>query len=132
MGGRDRGGISALCRLIESHKAEVIADLRSHYGVGLWDAPLRELYPLIQMLHRDPTSWLFTKLNDWDYPASRGELTLADMFDVFLRANSRKGANPKPYPRPFTPHKRYGGRGRTKPRTTAEIDAFFEARRLED
>lgn len=132
MGWRDRGGIAALCRLIESHKAEVIADLRSHYGVGLWDAPLRELLPLVLMLHRDPTSWLFAAINGWDYPASRAELTAADMFDVFVRANSRKNAKPEPYPRPFSPNKRFGGRGKNKRRTAAELEELLASIRKEE
>lgn len=130
MGWRHSGGISALCRLIQSHQAEVVADLRSHYGVGLWDVSLRELRPLVLVLLRDPTSWLFAEVNGWEFPTSREALTVADLFDVFVQANSRRGSKPKPYPRPFSAAKKYGGRGSS--RTVAELEALFASVRGDD
>lgn len=105
----------------------MIADLRSLYGVGLWDVSLRELYPLVTMLHRNPESWLFAQINDWDFPASREYLTLADSIDVLIQANSKRGSRPKPYPRPFSVDKRYGGRNKNRRRTPAELDALLAA-----
>lgn len=103
----------------------MIADLRSKYGVGLWDVALRELLPLVRMLHRDPTSWLFAAVNEWDYPASRELLSLADLVDVLVQVNTRKGQRAKPYPRPFSQSKKYGGRSKNKRRTPAELAALF-------
>lgn len=123
------GGILALCQLIHSHQAEVIADLRQKFGVGLWDIPLRELVALVQILHRDPSSWLFASAAGWEFPVSREHLTLMDQFDAFMQANSKKGARPKPYPRPFSDAKRYGGKKKNTPRTPAELEALFASRR---
>lgn len=103
----------------------MIADLRSLYHVGLWDLALRELLPLVQMLHKNPQSWLFAEINDWDFPASRESLTLADTIDVLIQAHSKRGPRPKPYPRPFSADKRYGGRKKNYRRTPAELDALL-------
>lgn len=103
----------------------MIADLRQKYGVGLWNVSLRELLPLVQMLHRDPTSWLFAAVNDWDYPTTREALALADLYDAFAQVNSRKGHKAKPYPRPFSTRKTYGGRKKNKRRTPEELSALF-------
>jgi hypothetical protein len=103
----------------------VVADLRQKFGVGLWDVPLRELVPLVRILHRDPTSWLFAVVNGWEYPTTREALTLADMFDAYVQVHTRKGQRPKPYLRPFSPQKQYGGRRKNKRRTPEELSALF-------
>lgn len=123
------GGIAALCQLILRHRAEVIADLRGKFSVGLWEVPLWELGSLIHILHRDPSSWLFAAVAGWEHPASRELLTLADQFDAFMQAHTRKGQRAKPYPRPFSTQKKYGGRGKNKRRTPEELEAVFASRR---
>lgn len=129
MGWWRTGGILALCQLIQRHQAEVVADLRSKFGVGLWDVALRELLPLVRMLHRDPSSWLFAAVNEWEFPASRELLALAELYDAYAQTHTRKGQKAKPYPRPFADVKKYGGRGKNKRRTPAELEAIFARRK---
>lgn len=109
----------------------MVADLRSKFGVGLWDVALRELLPLVRMLHRDPSSWLFAAVNEWDHPVTREYLALADSYDAFAQVHTRKGQKAKPYPRPFTASKKYGGGAKNKRRTPADLEALFAARRKE-
>lgn len=54
---------------------------------------------LISILLQDPSSWLQASINQWKYPWSRETMVLADKFDAFAMANSKK--KPKPYPRPW-------------------------------
>jgi hypothetical protein len=103
----------------------VIADLRQKFGVGLWDVSLRELVPLVRILNRDPSSWFFAAVNGWDFPTTREALTLADLFDAYSHTHTRKGQKPKPYPRPFSVQKKYGGRSKNKRRSPEELSALF-------
>jgi len=86
-----------------------------------------ELWLLVQGLLRDTRSWLFARVNEWEYPVSREWLVAVDQFDMFARANTPKKyqRSLKPYPRPFQTSKRYGGRRKNKPRTAAEVKALF-------
>lgn len=121
------GGIRTLGRLLTKHPSEVAYDLRSLCSVGLGEVRPAELWLLVQGLLRDTRSWLFAKVNDWEYPVSREWLLAADQFDMFARANTpkRHQRSLKPHPRPFATSKRYGGKRKNKPRTAAEVKALF-------
>lgn len=60
-----------------------------------------EAKDLTEVLHQDPSSWVFAARASWDNPVSREFLVLADIFDAFAKANFKR---PDPYPRP-TPDK---------------------------
>lgn len=55
---------------------------------------------IISMLLRDPTSWLFAACNKWEYPLSREDATLREIFDLVALIHSKR--KPRPYPRPFS------------------------------
>lgn len=58
-----------------------------------------EAVRLVGVLSQDPSTQLAASLNDWQAPRSPEWLVLADLFDVFVQANSKRRQNP--YPRPF-------------------------------
>lgn len=51
---------------------------------------------LVEKLTRDPGTWLCASLNRWEYPFSRQEQLLADLFDAF--GSSKVGKKHKPHP----------------------------------
>lgn len=51
----------------------------------------------VQVLMKDPTSWLHAAVGGWEHPASHEFFVMADVFDAIAKAHFR---NPKPYPRP--------------------------------
>jgi hypothetical protein len=52
------------------------------------------------MLIKDPTTYTYAKLRDWDYPVSREWFALADLWDLTLASHVKK-KDFKPYPRPY-------------------------------
>jgi hypothetical protein len=64
-------------------------------------------------------------VNGWDYPITREALTLADLYDGYVQVHTRKGHKPKPYPRPFSTQRKYGGRKKNKRRSPEEVSALF-------
>lgn len=58
-----------------------------------------ECYRLTRVLAGDPSSQVAAALSKWDYPFSRGEQVLADLFD--LQHQSKASRRPSPYPRPW-------------------------------
>lgn len=60
-----------------------------------------EALRLVDILTRDPDSWVHAALADWEHPASREFFVLADLFDAFVRANTPKGRKVERYPRPL-------------------------------
>jgi len=69
-----------------------------------WGEAMRQT----KILARDTASQVGAALAGWQYPVSRGELALMDLYDAFAQATFKK---PKPYPRPWdAPPKRFGSR----------------------
>lgn len=111
--------------MINAHKSEAAADLRSFFGVSLWAVPLYELWHLVTMLMKDPASRLHAATGGWDFPASREWFVLADMVDVLVAGKSAR--RPKPYPRPQAPQNRSTvGKSAVK-RTPAELRALLDS-----
>lgn len=60
-----------------------------------WDEAIR----LAQLLRRDPSSAIATAVEGWDYPLSRLEAMIADLWDLeHAKAGAKK---PVTYPRPY-------------------------------
>lgn len=107
-----RGGrsppILTLLDAIEAHRGAFEYDWRTRFHADLWAFGWGESWRLYCELLRDPSSHVAAAVSGWQYPASREALTLADLFDVFLRSRRLRG-KPKPYPRPWDePSKRFG------------------------
>lgn len=85
-----------------------------------------EAWRLTGQLANDPSSHVAAALAGWDFPVSREWLAAADLYDVFVAANTKKGRKPKPYPRPWgdKTKKRFGRA--TRPQV--EIRAALAAR----
>lgn len=121
------GGIVGLCRIAAEHRTQLAGDLRSHYGVSLWDLGVGlswvEFYHLVEDLLNDPTSRLFTAMAGNKFPFSREWVLLADIFDVLAASNSKR--KPKPYPRAW-PEKqtRIGGKKKMR-RSSDEVRAIL-------
>lgn len=54
----------------------------------------------MNVLLRDPSSWLMADRGEWKHPVSYEWMVLADHFDIFVAANSQKG-KAKKMPRPW-------------------------------
>lgn len=103
-GGRFRGGICGLLDLIEEHRGALRYDWRVRFGRGLdesvpadigWD----EALDLVRVLRSDPSSMLAASVEEWEYPLSRTDAILADMWDLsYAKAGAKKRER---YPRPF-------------------------------
>lgn len=85
-----------------------------------------EAWRLTQQLALDTSSHVAAAVNGWEYPASRVHLVLADLYDTFVSANTKKGRKAKPYPRPW-PDRNKSSFGRAT-RPQVEIRAALAAR----
>ena len=106
---RKRGGIVSLVRLIEKHDRALEYDLMTRTGRTLNEymemgaAGKVALISFIKFL--PPDSALNRDINPKDefgpwYTTMQTNRILADLFDVFVMANTKKGRQPKEYPRP--------------------------------
>lgn len=84
--------------------------------------PLRELFTLLPILLREPSSWLHAELAGWEKPVSIEWAALADLLDVTMAANSRKSI--KPVKRPWDKPNRIGG-NKTVRRSPEEVKAIL-------
>lgn len=59
-----------------------------------------ELYLLVQVLAKDPSSWLQAALHDWKHPASYEWIMLANLYDAYANVNSKNKHKPvqRPWP----------------------------------
>lgn len=60
-----------------------------------------ELFLIVQMLMRDPTSWLQTSVNKWKHPVSFEWIVLANHLDSVIKMNTKKGTKPNLTPKPW-------------------------------
>ena len=97
-------GSLTLLRLAQEHRPALEYDWRTRFGCAFapgdtmtWGESVR----LTQVLLGDPTAQVATSVAGWAYPASREALTLADLYDVTVRANSKRHAKVSAYPRPW-------------------------------
>ncbi len=100
------GGILWLLELAESHPSEIRADFRSHYNIS-WDdvgstVSWLEALHLVNMLIRDPSSWVQAAKSGWKYPVSQEWMLLAELFDLTHQINSKNKVKPlvRPWPDP--------------------------------
>lgn len=110
--------------MINAHKSEAITDLRA-LGVSLYTVPLNELWHLVVILLKDPSSWLHAATAGWDFPVSREWFVLADMVDVLVASHSNR--RPKPYPRPVPAEGRSVVGKSAVRRTPAELRALLDS-----
>jgi hypothetical protein len=124
--GSTTGGIFRLFELIEEHPSEFAYDFRHRFNIGLDDigttVPLREAILLVQVLLRDPSSWLQAAVNEWKHPASMEWVMLVQQFDAFVMANSKN--KPKPTPMPWQAPIRSGKPAVSEEKVRAILDAM--------
>lgn len=115
--------ILTLLDAIDEHRAAFEYDWRTRFrlplsAVGTKRMPWGEAWRLMELLARDPGSQVAAAFAGWEYPATRAELALMDLFDLTHHAawarGGGKGSKPKPYPRPWPDRKKT----RTKPEVT--------------
>lgn len=122
------GGSLQLLELIEEHPAELAFDFRSRFGLSIDDigssVSLRESLLLVNVLLRDPGSWLQAARQGWEYPVTREWIVASHTYDLLAAVNSGKGKKPKPYPNPFpnTNTKRIGKTDKSVDEVRAILD----------
>lgn len=102
--GGDPPGSLTLLRIAQEHRPALEYDWRARFGLMFdpggttsWGESIR----LCQVLLGDSTSQVAASVAGWAYPASREHLALADLYDVTVRANSKRHAKVNAYPRPW-------------------------------
>lgn len=92
-----------LLGLLDEHRGAFEYDWRNRFHVGAsvigWEMSWGEAVRLVEVLASDPSSMLGAAMAGWQYPLTRGELTLRDLYD--LQHKSKAKRKPKPYPRPW-------------------------------
>jgi hypothetical protein len=106
-----RPGILWLLDLIGEHRAALEYDWRTRFGlplaaVGSDAMTYGEAARLVTELFRDPSAHTSSAVAGWDHPWSWAAVVGADLYDLTLTVNSRKGAKREPYPRPWPLSKR--------------------------
>lgn len=116
--GRYNGGIIGLVRILKEHDRALEYDLMTRTGrtlneyLSMGASGKVALISFIQ--HLPPDSALNKSINPKDefgawYSTMKTNAILADMYDAFVAAHSKKGRQVKPYPRPV--ERRGLGRG---------------------
>lgn len=107
--GGNAGGIISLVRLVENHGRALEYDLMTSTGRTLNEYMTMGAAGKVALLsfvkHLPPDSALNREINPkedaWIWATTtKTNAILADLFDAFVAANSKKGKRPKPYPRP--------------------------------
>jgi hypothetical protein len=115
-----------LLDLLDEHQGAFEYDWRTRFHLSASVIPVdmgwAEAWRMAEILLADPSSMLGASFAGWQYPLTRGELTLRDLYDLQHRSKSRK--KPKLYPRPWdVPTTRLG----TASLTVEEYQAFMAA-----
>lgn len=131
--GRRRQGnvappILTLLDLFEEHRSAFAYDWRTRFGMALSDVgdgmDWGEAWDLTQILAGDPTSRVASAINGWPHPWTWDAMVLADLYDRFVEANSKR--KPKSYPRPWDEKpKKFG----TASMTTSQMRALLDEHR---
>lgn len=80
-----------------------------------WDEAVR----LARWLRGDPSSAIATAAEGWEYPLSRLEAMIADLWDLeYMKASSKK---PIKYPRPYKTNQEKVRRGNAAGRTPEQV-----------
>lgn len=95
VGWRFTPGIERLLEIEEQYPTALYSDFRRQYSIGYDEVgrsiSWREGVHLVEALTRDPSSTLCAAISDWKHPASYEWMVLANIFDLTLRLNSKKG-----------------------------------------
>lgn len=122
------GGSLQLLELIEEHPAELAYEMRARFGLSINDIgfslTFRECLLLVNVLLRDPSSWLQAARHGWEYPVTREWIVASHTYDLLAAVNSGKGKKPKPYPTPF-PNRNVTRVGKTD-RSVDEVRAILD------
>lgn len=87
-----------LSQIVRDHEAELVYDLRK-LGINPAEVDLDELFLVVEMLLRDPTSWTGAATMNWKHPVSQEWAVLTATYDLLAQVNSKR--KPKPFPRPW-------------------------------
>jgi hypothetical protein len=82
------------------------------------------MWPLVQMLMRNPESWLNAAVAEWEHPVTREWTVLAQILDV-VHASKVKRAAFKPWPRPWPDKKTKIGGKKTVKRSITDVLAIL-------
>jgi len=88
------------------------------------------MWALIQVLLRNPESWVHAALAEWDHPVSREWTVLAQILDV-IHASKVKRNVFKPWPRPWPDSKTKIGGKRKVSRSIADVLAILRPQSTE-
>ena len=126
------GKIVWLLEIIEKHPLEIVRDFREKFHLSVNDIGVSVRYDeagvLVMSLLKDPESWLHATIANWEYPVTREWVLFADLWDLQAQSKSKKRI--KPYPRPFSDTKRYGGRAKNgKVRSRQEIEQLLRPKK---
>lgn len=98
------GGILRVLEIAQAHPSEIRADFRTLYGVSWDDIGVSigwlEAIHLVNILLRNPSSWLQAAKNDWAHPVDFNWMVQAQHLDAFIAVNS-KGGKGKPSIKPW-------------------------------
>lgn len=115
-----------LLGVLRDHRGAVEYDFRTRFGVGLnvigRDMSLAEAARHVERFRADPSSALASETEGWEYPVSRTEALLMDLWDVAAPHTYKK---PKPYPRPWKTKGETRRRGDAAGRTPDEVKALL-------
>lgn len=81
----------------------------------------------MDVLRREPRSWLHAAIAGWQHPVSREWIALADLYDITAARGMKR--RPQPYPRPMTTRTKKIGGKRTVRRTLSDALAILRPRR---
>lgn len=101
-----------LGQIVQDHEAELVYDLRK-LGVNPAEVDLDELLLLVEMLLRDPTSWLHTAVAKWKHPISHEWTVLVSLYELLAQVNTRKGRKAPRFPKPW-PDANVTAKGKTR------------------
>jgi hypothetical protein len=76
----------------------------------------------VERIRRDPSSALAAEMEGWDYPVSRTEALLMDLWDVAAPHTYKK---PKPDPRPWKVSAEVKRHGNAAGRTPEQVKALL-------
>jgi hypothetical protein len=88
------------------------------------------MWPLVQMLLRNPQSWLHAAVAEWDHPVSREWTLLAQIHDITLGSKVKRSVF-KPWARPWPEKKTKIGGKKTVRRSIADTLAILRPPRTE-
>jgi hypothetical protein len=81
-----------------------------------------EAWRMLNLLAKDPSSWVAVALGGWERPATYTELAVLDLFD--LQHTAKAKSKPKPHQRPWDKATSRQAFGSNTPMTIADFEAL--------